>query len=191
VGSTRRPKLDAVRAAPARMAPLFGAEVELEVSGFDVESGVRGTPVSRTELMRGARQRAEALQEKLNTQGQWAHYYAGLEGGLNVNETDGRRIAFLESWAFVRDGARGHFGCSGSIEIPAFLAEEVLAVGVELADAIDRFADSEGIRDGKGAWGVLSCNLISRSDSFERAVLAAFAPFYNAAMYRAAAAAGR
>jgi hypothetical protein len=37
---------------------------------------------------------------------------------------------------------------------------------------------------------VLSRNLISRQESFRLAVVAAFAPFYNAKMYQAAAAAG-
>jgi len=70
------------------------------------------------------------------------------------------------------------------------LAEEVLTRGKELGLAIDEFAGAVGIRDGQGAWGVLSRNLISRQESFRRAVEVAFAPFYNAQMYRARAAAG-
>jgi non-canonical (house-cleaning) NTP pyrophosphatase len=54
--------------------------------------------------------------------------------------------------------------------------------------AIDRFAGAVGIRDAQGAWGVLSDNCISRQEAFRVAVVAAFAPFYNAKMYRAAAA---
>ena len=46
-----------------------------------------------------------------------------------------------------------------------------------------------GIRDAQGAWGVLSGNLISRQEAFRVAVIAAFAPFYNAKMYCATAAA--
>jgi len=44
-----------------------------------------------------------------------------------------------------------------------------------------------GIRDAQGAWGVLSGDLISRQEAFRVAVIAAFAPFYNARMYRAEA----
>ena len=66
----------------------------------------------------------------------------------------------------MSDGRRGHFGCSGSIELPEALAEEVLSRGTELSVAIDRFAGAVGIRDGQGAWGVLSRNLISRQESF-------------------------
>ncbi len=58
---------------------------------------------------------------------------------------------------------------------------------MELAVAIDRFAGAVGIRDAQGAWGVLSSNFITRQQAFRVAVIAAFAPFYNTKMYRAAA----
>ncbi len=101
----------------------------------------------------------------------------------------GRRRVFLESWAYVTDGVRGHYGRSGGIELPEALALEVLENGVELSLAIDKFAGAVGIRDAQGAWGVLSSNFITRQEAFRVAVIAAFAPFYNERMYRAAAAA--
>ena len=189
VGSTRRPKLNAVKEAAAAIAPMLGAGATLEVMGHEVDIGVNHTPASREELMQGARQRAEALQEKLLAGNSPAEFYVGLEGGLDVVVENGRKRIFLESWAYVSDGQRGHFGCSGSVELPEQLAEEVLSRGTELAAAIDQFAGVVGIRDGQGAWGVLTKDLISRQDSFRLAVVAAFAPFYNAKMYSAASAA--
>jgi inosine/xanthosine triphosphatase len=191
VGSTRRPKLDAVKEAAANIAPFFGEAAMLDVAGYEVESGVNHTPVSREELMQGARQRVEALEKSFRVQGRVADFFIGLEGGLDVAAENSVKRVFLESWAYVSDGRRGHFGCSGSIELPEALAEEVLLRGTELSVAIDRFAGAVGIRDGQGAWGVLSRNLISRQESFRLAVVSAFAPFYNAEMYRASAAAGR
>ena len=184
VGSTRRPKLQAVQEATASFAAKLSPDAPLEIQGHEVESGVSHTPSSREELMQGARQRAEALHELLIGSGERADYCVGLEGGLDVAvENDTRRV-FLESWAYVTDGVRGHFGCSGSIEIPELLAEEVLSRGTELSIAIDRYAGAVGIRDGQGAWGVLSDNLVTRQESFRLAVVAAFAPFYNVKMYR-------
>jgi len=190
VGSTRRPKLNAVREAASAIAPLLGPDSHMEITGYEVESGVSHTPATRAELMKGARQRVEALQASFRACGATADFFIGLEGGLDVAEEGGVKRVFLESWAYVSDGVSGHFGCSGSIELPGALAEEVLARGTELSTAIDRFAGAVGIRDGQGAWGVLSRNLISRQESFRRAVEVAFAPFYNAKMYRASAAAG-
>ena len=137
--------------------------------------------------MQGARQRAEALHKLLRESAEPADYCVGLEGGLDVAIVNGTRHVFLESWAYVTDGVCGHFGSSGSIEIPEALAEEVLSRGTELSIAIDRYAGAVGIRDGQGAWGVLSDNLVTRQESFRLAVVVAFAPFYNVKMYQPAA----
>jgi len=190
VGSTRRPKLNAVTEALQCFGRLLGNGAEFEVAGFDVESGVGHTPLSREELMRGARQRAEALVHLAKEKNLSWQYFVGLEGGLDVVDEDSGRRVFLESWAYVTDGALGHYGRSGGVEVPPSLADEVLDRGVELSVAIDRFAGAVGIRDAQGAWGVLSANLITRQEAFRVAVVAAFAPFYNQKMYRESAAAG-
>jgi inosine/xanthosine triphosphatase len=189
VGSTRRPKLRAVEEAAATFADMLSPQGAIEIQGHEVESGVSHTPCSRAELLQGARQRAEGLQKLLAESGDPAVFYVGLEGGLDVVLESGCNRVFLESWAYVTDGRLGHFGCSGSIELPEALAEEVVHRGTELSVAIDRFAGAVGIRDGKGAWGVLTSNLVSRQESFKLAVVTAFAPFYNANIYRAASAA--
>lgn len=187
VGSTRKPKLRAVTEALNAFAPKLIPDGDFEVVGVEVESGVSSTPTSSEELMRGAKQRAEALvQLARETRRPW-RYFVGLEGGLEVLQDDRNRRVFLESWAYVSDGTRGFYGRSGGIELPEDLAHEVLERGFELSDAIDRFAGAVGIRDGQGAWGVLSRDLIQRDESFRVAVITAFAPFYNAKMYGRAA----
>jgi len=135
-------------------------------------------------MMRGARQRADAVQSTAIPNNETWHYFVGLEGGLDSLEENGTHRVFLESWAYVSDRERGFFGRSGAIEIPGALAEEVLVRGTELSVAIDRFAEQTGIRDAQGAWGVLSSNKITRQAAFRVAVISAFAPFYNERMYR-------
>jgi inosine/xanthosine triphosphatase len=189
VGSTRRPKLAAVTEAIQGFGALLAPGADFEVIGVEVESGVGHTPANRAELMLGARQRAEGLARLAREKAESWRYFVGLEGGLDIIEQeDGRRV-LLESWAYVSDGRDGHYGRSGGVEIPDDLAREVLEQGVELSVAIDRFAGAVGIRDAQGAWGVLSGGLISRTEAFRVAVVAAFAPFYNAKMYHAASAA--
>jgi inosine/xanthosine triphosphatase len=202
VGSKRGPKLNAVTEALVAFSSVLAPNAQFEVVGVEVESGVSPTPSSREELMRGAQQRAAALVLLARENGAAWQYFIGLEGGLDVIQEGaateemlwratlrqyGRRRVFLESWAYVTDGVHGHFGHSGGIEIPDALASEVLENGVELSVAIDKFAGAVGIRDAQGAWGVLSNNFITRQEAFRVAVLAAFAPFYNEKMYRAAA----
>jgi len=202
VGSKRGPKLNAVTEALEAFSAALAHDAQFEVVGVEVDSGVSHTPSSRDELMCGARQRAETLEQVARQRGAAWQYFVGLEGGLDVvhegasaDETlrhsglrqNGHRRVFLESWAYVSDGARGHYGRSGSIELPEALAHEVLENGVELAAAIDKFAGAIGIRDAQGAWGVLSNNFITRQEAFRVAVIAAFAPFYNEKMFRVAA----
>jgi inosine/xanthosine triphosphatase len=189
VGSTRRPKIAAVHEALQCFGTMLAPGAEFDLIGVEVDSGVGHTPANREELMLGARQRAEALTRLPQARTENWRYFVGLEGGLDiVAEGAGRRV-FLESWAYVSDGRNGHYGRSGAVEIPSALAQEVLENGVELSVAIDRFAGAVGIRDTQGAWGVLSSNLISRTEAFRIAVIAAFAPFYNAKMYYGAASA--
>jgi inosine/xanthosine triphosphatase len=200
VGSTRKPKLNAVSAAVESFRAFLAPESSCDVVGVEVPSGVSHTPSTRAEMMRGARLRAEALLALDQRESRGWNFFVGLEGGLDLvhepaiaratfdSEAPSPRV-FLESWAYVSDGKTGCFGRSPALEIPEVLAHEVLDCGVELSTAIDKFAGAVGIRDEQGAWGVLSSNLISRQEAFRLAVIAAFAPFYNKKMYEQASAA--
>jgi len=196
VGSTRGPKLDAVRLALASIGDVWQphgqasevslrqSRIQFEVIGVSVPSGVSHTPQNRTEVMAGARGRAEALIHIAREQGNNWRYFVGLEGGLNIVHEGDRRWVFLENWAFVSDGSgRESYGQSGGILLPEPLASEVTDRGTELAEAIDSYAGGRGIRDSQGAWGVLTRNRITRQDSFRIAVIQAFAPFFNSSLY--------
>jgi inosine/xanthosine triphosphatase len=204
VGSTRRPKVNAVGEALSAIRTVSEFLPPFEIVGVEVASGVRHTPLSREDLMAGARQRAEALMQMARAQSQPWKYFVGLEGGfdvipgldvipsldvmpeLDVVSEAGNRWVFLESWAYVTDGAgRGSFGQSGAVLVPEALAETVVDDGVELSQAIDAFAGGHNIRDAEGAWGILTRNLTTRQDSFRTAVINAFAPFFNRELYAA------
>jgi inosine/xanthosine triphosphatase len=204
VGSTRRPKVNAVSEALAAIRTVSEFLPQFEIVGVEVPSGVRHTPLSREDLMAGARQRAESLLQIARAQDERWKYFVGLEGGfdvipgldvipsldvvpeLDVVREASNRWVFLESWAYVADGSgRGAFGQSGAVLVPEALAETVVDDGVELSQAIDEFSGGHNIRDAEGAWGILTRNLTTRQDSFRSAVINAFAPFFNRELYAA------
>jgi inosine/xanthosine triphosphatase len=180
VGSTRGPKLNAVREALAALGPVVGSGVQFEICSVDAPSGVGHTPLSRSETMTGARQRVDAMVRIAREKNEPWKYFVGLEGGLDVIHEGSTRWVFLENWVYVADG-RGHatFGRSGGILLPDGLVTQVVDQGIELSVAIDAFAGANGIRDAQGAWGVLTHNLITRQDAFRTAAISAFARLFS------------
>jgi inosine/xanthosine triphosphatase len=180
VGSTRLPKLAAVREALTALGPILSPGAAFDIVSVDVSSGVRHTPLSRSETMAGACARAQTLvRVAQKNQHPWS-YFVGLEGGLDIVEHSGKRWVFLENWAYVCDAkGRESFGQSGAILLPDILVSRVVEQGIELADAIDEFAGQRGVRDAQGAWGVLTANRVTRQEAFRIAILNAFAPFLS------------
>jgi inosine/xanthosine triphosphatase len=184
VGSTRRPKLNAVREALTVMGSRLDGDAQFDIASVDVPSGVRHTPLSREDMMTGARHRAEELVRIARANGEPWSYFVGLEGGLDVVRDGCNRRVFLQNWAYVTDGSNhGAFGQSGAVLLPEPLVRRVVDEGVELSEAIDAFAGGHGIRDAQGAWGILTRDVITRQDAFRIAVIGAFAPFFNRPLY--------
>jgi inosine/xanthosine triphosphatase len=184
VGSTRGPKVEAVRRVLALLGDRAGDLAGAEVVAVDVTGGTPPMPLSLDELLDGARARAQLAFEALEADGRKADMAIGLEGGIDLRRSDpqGRR-GFLMSWAYVTDGKRGAHGCGGAIEVPRPLLDRVVTDGIELAEAVDAFAREHDVRSRQGAWGVLSGGLFDRTRSFEIALVNALAPFYNASAY--------
>lgn len=183
-GTTRQPKLNALREALSTLGPSLDPNAVFEVVGEETPSSVAHTPLSRAQTMSGAKHRAQVLEARARERNLPWRFFVGLEGGLDIISDGEKRLVFLENWAYVSDGSCSAYGRSGSVLLPEMLAKQVVDEGVELGVAIDAFAGQHGIRDEQGAWGVLTRNLITRQDAFRVAVINAFAPFFNAVVYR-------
>ena len=183
LGSARAAKIMAVHAACARIAAVDGLWGRVELFARRVETSTPAMPLTDVQLMRGARERAEAMRELLSKEGQEAQIYVGLEGGFHSITLDGARHTFLRGWAYATDGLRASFGAAPSVSMPAEIVRRVERSSRELGEVIDEVAGEFDVRSRQGAWGVLSRDLLTRSMSFEAALIAAFAPFYNAQLY--------
>jgi len=173
----------ALRASIARIAAIDPAWADANVVARPVTTNIPAMPLTDWELMQGARERALSVRDSLRSQRLDAEIYVGLEGGVHSISIAGEWHTFLRGWAYASDGKKGCFGSSPSITVPESLAKKVIEGRLELGLVIDEVAGKPDVRSRQGAWGVLSRDLVTRSMSFELALIAAFAPFYNAELY--------
>lgn len=183
LGSDRAAKILAVRASIARVAAIDSSWAEATVLARRVESQVPAMPMNDWELMQGARERALAVRDLLRQQRREADIFVGLEGGFHSMSIEGDWHIFLRGWAYATDGTTEAFGATPSISVPDALAKKVIEGKRELGLVIDEVTGITDVRSRQGAWGILSRDLVTRSMSFEMALIAAFAPFYNQRMY--------
>lgn len=173
----------AVRASVARIAQLDSTWRDVNVVARAVETNIPAMPLTDWQLMQGARERALAVRDLLRSRRLEAELYVGLEGGFHSISIEGEWHTFLRGWAYAFDGRKGYFGSSPSITVPELLVKKVIEGRSELGLVIDEVSGKRDVRSREGAWGVLSKDLVTRSLSFELALIAAFAPFYNSEMY--------
>jgi inosine/xanthosine triphosphatase len=173
----------AVRASIARVAEVDASWADVNLIARRVETNVPAMPLNDWQLMQGARERALAVRDLLRHQRREADIYVGLEGGFHSISIEGEWHTFLRGWAFATNGTNGTFGGTPSISVPPSLAKKVIEGKRELGLVIDEVAGLSDVRSRQGAWGILSRDLVTRSMSFEVALIAAFAPFYNKEMY--------
>jgi len=183
LGSDRAAKIMAVRSSIARIAEIDPAWSAATVVARSVTVSAPAMPLTDWELMSGARERALAVRDILTEQKLDADLYVGLEGGFHSISLEGEWHTFLRGWAYATDGRQGYFGMSPSITVPESIVRNVIQGKQELGLVIDEVAGMRDVRSRQGAWGVLSRDLLTRSMSFEAALIAAFAPFYNRRLY--------
>lgn len=173
----------AVRASVARIAELDPAWGNANVVARAVSTNVPAMPLTDWELMQGARERALAVRDVLRSQRLAADIYVGLEGGFHSISIEGEWHTFLRGWAYATDDKTGKFGAAPSISVPSVIAHRVIDGRQELGVVIDEITGKHDVRSRQGAWGILSRDMVTRAMSFELALIAAFAPFYNAQLY--------
>lgn len=149
---------------------LFPA-IDWQVQGINVPSGVPDQPRSRTETLTGARNRVlQALQVVPD-----ADYWVGIEGGVEM--IDGSLAAF--AWIVIqnRDGQKGQ-AQSGLFFLPDEVARLVQS-GLELGDADDQVFGRTQSKQGNGAVGLLTGDVMDRRSFYVQAVILALIPFKN------------
>ena len=146
-----------------------------EVVGVEVEHGAGMQPNSDEEAIKGAMNRAQLSLKQTN-----ADYGFGLEG--NTLETDHGMM--LQGWVVVVDkkGEKGIASC-GSLLLPEKIAIEVRK-GKELGPVTDVLFGHDNIKQKEGTVGMLTNNMVTRTEAFEKGVIYALARFLNPHYYK-------
>jgi inosine/xanthosine triphosphatase len=168
VGSTNPTKVAAVESIVKQIWP------EAEIVALAVPSGVSEMPMSDTETITGARNRARAAKQAAN-----ADLGFGLEGGVHPDPLG----LLLQGWVVVVDGnGREGVGAAGRLPLPPMIADRVLA-GEELGPVMDALLGESNIKARGGAVGALTGGLIPRDMAFSLGVGYALAPFVAPEFY--------
>ena len=168
VASTNPVKIASVEQGFARMFP----DSSFEFVGVPVPSGVSDQPTSDLETYTGAMNRAQGAQAVHPD----ADYWVGLEGGVEEHHS-GDLCVF--GWVAVRAKDERHGkGRSSSFFLPNAVAE-LVRQGVELGSADDQVFGRTNSKQANGAIGLLTNDVISRSDYLRDAVVLALIPSKN------------
>lgn len=170
VGSENPVKIGAVRAV------LEKCTASVAVYGVAVASGVPDQPWGDAQTRDGALARARGALAIDPS----ADLAVGLEGGV-VREADG--TVRTCAWAAILD-REGVTSVGGSLAMP--LPPRVVALlerGVELGHAMDEVVQTSNIKQGRGAVGVLTGNLLTRTQAYEPLVTYALARWIAADLW--------
>lgn len=140
---------------------------DLEIVTLEVPTGISAQPIGDEETRRGALNRARAVLEL--TDAEWGF---GLEGGVIQTEFG----VMTNAWCVVaaRDTRVG-VGGSANMLLPEVVAQRVLRDGYELGEAMDEYANTQDVKRGKGAIGILTRGLLDRQGAYEYIVKLALA----------------
>lgn len=153
----------------------FGENATFEFIGKSVPSDVSDQPMTNEETLTGALNRAMYLKAKYAD----GDFFVGLEGGIQKMGTE------MEAFAWVvieNNGAIGKARTS-TFQLPPQIVD-LINLGVELGHADDLVFKRKNSKQGNGAVGILTNNIIDRVEYYRHAVVLALIPFINPELYQ-------
>lgn len=162
-----------INAAKKAFESVFPTE-NFEFIGLQVPSFVSDQPMSDEETLEGAINRAENA--KLAKKD--ADYWVGIEGGIETNGID--MDAF--GWMIVLSKEQVGQARSCTFPLPPYVAQAVNA-GQELGHVNDTFFKMHNSKQGGGAVGSLTNNLVTRTDLYVQPLILALIPFMQEKLF--------
>ena len=143
--------------------------------GIPVGSGVPDQPRGIDQTLKGAFNRVQNLKAR----GPKAAYYVGIEGGIVEQPSEW----FAFAWMYIESGT-GQVGKAqtGHFALPPRVIHW-LEQGLELGEANDRVFGQENSKQKSGAVGLLTKDIIDRSEYYRHALILALIPFLRKDLY--------
>jgi inosine/xanthosine triphosphatase len=169
VGSKNKVKLESVKEVIQDYDFLKSAEV----IGLDVPSDISEQPLSLSETIQGAKNRAKAAFQDCD-------YSIGMESGF-MKVPEARTDYMEQTVCVIYDGNEFHIGFGPSFECPQKVMDLILTKGYDLNQACKELGltDKEKIGGEEGIVGLLTKGRISRKNYTKPAIIMALIHLEN------------
>ena len=171
IGSQNPVKIECTRIG---FQEVFGNVDNYEFIGQSVDSGVSDQPMTSEETLQGAKNRAQNLKLAYPD----GEYFVGIEGG--IQERDEEMEAF--AWILISGNELSGKAQTSTFQLPPKIVE-LIRKGVELGHADDIVFRRNNSKQGNGAVGILTNNVIDRVEYYRHAVVLALIPFINKELF--------
>jgi inosine/xanthosine triphosphatase len=171
VASKNEVKIEAAKRGFARMFP----EDRFEIVGISVPSGVSDQPMGDEETRRGAKNRLEAVKQAEPEADMWI----AIEGGCADTNRGMETFAWIAGES--KEGIRGE-SRTAMFSLPPAVAA-LVRTGMELGHADDQIFGRENSKERNGSVGLLTDNVIDRTEYYAHAVALALIPFKQKDLY--------
>jgi len=170
IASKNPVKIKATKMAFEKVFPRENFKFE----GVSVSSNVSNQPIGDEETMVGASNRAENAMNFIPD----ADYWVGIEGG--VEKTKHGVGSF--SWVVIRSKKKKGKAKGNIFFLPKKVVE-LIDQGKELGDADDIVFGDNNSKQKNGSVGILTGNIINRTDYYYTTLVLALIPFKNPSLY--------
>ena len=143
-----------------------------EFEGVSADSLVSDQPMSNDETLKGATNRLQNIQHLE------ADYFVSIEGGVDLLESNYEAFA----WIVISDKQKIGKAKTATFPLPIKISN-LIKEGYELGDADDMVFKRSNSKQKNGAVGILTDNLINRTDYYTHAIILALIPFTNTKLY--------
>ena len=159
-----------INATKKAFEEVFNDRFEFE--GVSAESLVSDQPMSNDETLKGANNRLQNIQHLE------ADYLVSIEGGVDLLDNNYEAFA----WIIISDKNKIGKAKTATFPLPSKISH-LIKEGYELGDADDMVFKRSNSKQKNGAIGILTDNLIDRTEYYYHAIILALIPFINPNYY--------